>query len=365
MIFRVPSYYKKFQCIAANCKNSCCIGWEVDIDEDTASYYKTVDGVFGKRLQTCLHEEAGETYFSLRENGWCPFLNKEKLCDICIELGEEALSEVCTEYPRFVTEYANVREKFLSISCEEVGRILFSSKEKCTWEEYELPGVLDAEKDTEDLAKKLEETRKKAIAILQDRKIPIFLRAAEYLQYCQQMQYELFGDIQQKTMETSINAAGAYDCLCKRMQTYETLEVLDETWIKERERIKQLLTEETYILSGMEFLEKNKECAYEYEHFLVYITFRYFMQSYYDHDILSKAQFAIASVLMLRDMDVARYLFNGKRYELADRIDVARIYSREVEHSEENLERLERAFGVEEVFRPQSMMEQLLQYDVK
>ena len=36
MILRVPFYYKEFHCIADACKDSCCIGWEIDIDEETA-----------------------------------------------------------------------------------------------------------------------------------------------------------------------------------------------------------------------------------------------------------------------------------------------------------------------------------------
>ena len=32
-----PDYYRDFKCSAGNCKHSCCIGWEIDIDEDTAN----------------------------------------------------------------------------------------------------------------------------------------------------------------------------------------------------------------------------------------------------------------------------------------------------------------------------------------
>ena len=35
MVFRVPSYYKNFRCIADKCPDNCCRGWEIDIDEDT------------------------------------------------------------------------------------------------------------------------------------------------------------------------------------------------------------------------------------------------------------------------------------------------------------------------------------------
>ena len=29
-----PEYYKQFKCIADKCTHSCCIGWEIDIDEE-------------------------------------------------------------------------------------------------------------------------------------------------------------------------------------------------------------------------------------------------------------------------------------------------------------------------------------------
>ena len=51
MILRVPSYYKEFRCTADRCADSCCIGWELDIDEDTVAYYEQVKGAFGDRLR--------------------------------------------------------------------------------------------------------------------------------------------------------------------------------------------------------------------------------------------------------------------------------------------------------------------------
>ena len=46
-----PDYYDKFRCIASKCKHNCCIGWEIDIDENTLSYYNSVTGDFSKRLK--------------------------------------------------------------------------------------------------------------------------------------------------------------------------------------------------------------------------------------------------------------------------------------------------------------------------
>ena len=38
----IPSFYPDFQCRASRCRHSCCKGWEIDIDEDTAEKYRTM-----------------------------------------------------------------------------------------------------------------------------------------------------------------------------------------------------------------------------------------------------------------------------------------------------------------------------------
>ena len=47
MITVYPSYYKDFTCIAGDCRHSCCIGWEIDIDDETLEKYRSIGGAFG------------------------------------------------------------------------------------------------------------------------------------------------------------------------------------------------------------------------------------------------------------------------------------------------------------------------------
>ena len=54
---RRPSYYKDFHCIASDCTENCCIGWEIDVDEDTLAYYKNIGSDFSRRL--CAGRRAG------------------------------------------------------------------------------------------------------------------------------------------------------------------------------------------------------------------------------------------------------------------------------------------------------------------
>lgn len=369
MLLRVPSYYKEFHCIADKCQDSCCIGWEIDIDEDTFGYYKSAEGKIGERLKKYMVTEEGVNSFILKENGWCPFLNEKKLCDICIHLGEEALSEVCTEYPRFTIEYGNVREKALSLSCEEVGRIVFSCEEKLTFEEHMLSeegmeyeeSNWQEEADPEELSdewgvsadfrEKLEGIRAHAISILQNREKTIRERIREYLLYCAGEQ-----GIQVKEEE---KANTPYEMFLLRMEAYEELEVLDDEWENTKQKLYAFFGEEEYERARKEYERAVRENEFEYEHLFVYFTFRYFMKAWYDGNVLSKAQLAVASYLIIRDMDIVRYFENGKKFALSDRIDNVRIYSKEVEHSEYNLELLEEAFSFEEVFHAEQLLRQI------
>ena len=106
-----PHYYKDFRCIAGACTDTCCAGWDVDVDKDSYKYYKTVKGAFGKRLKSVMvPSQDGECTFTLKEGGRCPFLNDDNLCDLYIELGEDKLCETCAEFPRFINDYGNIRE---------------------------------------------------------------------------------------------------------------------------------------------------------------------------------------------------------------------------------------------------------------
>ena len=66
---RRPAYYKAFRCIGSDCTENCCIGWEVDIDDESLEVYNSVGGEFGDRLRRYM---SNENSFTLKNNR-CPF----------------------------------------------------------------------------------------------------------------------------------------------------------------------------------------------------------------------------------------------------------------------------------------------------
>ncbi len=120
-----PGYYGAFKCIADKCRHSCCVGWEISIDDAAYEKYKKIDGLF----KTVTHGDDGAC-FSLRENRRCPHLNDSGLCDIIIAHGEDMLSEICKNHPRFFNRVGRGRvEVGLGIVCEEACRLILESTE--------------------------------------------------------------------------------------------------------------------------------------------------------------------------------------------------------------------------------------------
>ena len=44
MLYTYPHYYKKFQCIASECEDTCCAGWAITIDPKSLEKYRHARG---------------------------------------------------------------------------------------------------------------------------------------------------------------------------------------------------------------------------------------------------------------------------------------------------------------------------------
>ena len=127
MLYVEPDFYGKFQCIADKCAHSCCLGWEIDIDEDTAALYEGLPGELGEELRQQMCREP-EPHFCLTEEERCPFLNEKGLCRLILGFGEDVLCDICREHPRFYNDFPQRQEAGLGLCCEEVARLLLAGE---------------------------------------------------------------------------------------------------------------------------------------------------------------------------------------------------------------------------------------------
>ncbi len=366
MRIRKPDYYDRFHCIAGACKDSCCIGWEIDVDEEKREAYRKVTGALGERLRTCVDWEEGHFVLQGKEER-CPFLNQENLCELIMELGEESLCDICREHPRFYEWYENLTEVGLGLCCEEAARLLFeeerpiqfvteedicSEKEEgmaVDWNHEE--GYMQEEKEIE---LTLFRARDKAYSILQNREIPIWRRLSQYLQYVKDLQNALDSEDVELLQETVKNRC--YDscypeqtehreeCLLDAyhllLRVCEKLDKMDETWLRTlTKRFSSLEGRLDFGKNGNTMMRSADLRSYEYEHIAVYLTYRYFMKCRDDGDLYSRGMLMIFFVILILLMDSECYADSG-RLSKEDRAQHAKQCSKEIEYCEENLDAL-------------------------
>ena len=144
-----PSFYPAFRCRADRCRHSCCRGWEIDVDEQSAALYRKLPGELGDELRRALFADEEGWHFRLDGEERCPFLEADGLCRLIRRLGEEALCDICALHPRFFEELDADELWGLGLSCEEATDLLLGEKALrfvCgeTGENLDLAGLLAA-----------------------------------------------------------------------------------------------------------------------------------------------------------------------------------------------------------------------------
>ena len=121
---RVPAYFFNFKCIADRCRHSCCVGWEIDVDERTLTRYRALDSGMGEAIAESIEETADGAHFRLCADERCPHLDEKGLCRIISTLGEGYLCDICRAHPRFYNAVGGVWECGLGAACEEAARLI-------------------------------------------------------------------------------------------------------------------------------------------------------------------------------------------------------------------------------------------------
>ncbi|MFJ8529623.1 flagellin lysine-N-methylase [Bacillus sp. NPDC094106] len=142
----VPQYMQQFSCIGSECEDSCCIGWRVDVDEDTYKKYKKsrdleLKPLFKNKVTRQRSNSSSMFYAKIKmdDGRRCSFLSEENLCKVQFKLGAEYLSNTCTVYPRCINSINGVIEKSATMSCPEAARLALLNPNGIDFDEMEEP----------------------------------------------------------------------------------------------------------------------------------------------------------------------------------------------------------------------------------
>ncbi|OON85448.1 hypothetical protein BXO88_12385 [Oribacterium sp. C9] len=334
MIIEYPEYFERFRCIGGACPDTCCAGWEVDVDPDSAEYYKSVKGEFGDRLRKHICEENGECYFPLAEKRRCPFLNDKNLCDIYSNIGEESLCQTCTEYPRYFMDIGNYEQMDMSLSCMELGRIFYTETDKIDYirSENDVDGDALSPDDQETLIEVLA-LRNQCIAIMQE-------DSESSLNKMEKVR-GLISEAQGEEPEEKDNSRNFlkedYSDLTGLL---ESMDSISDEWSEKLGFYKKIAGSQTELAKLEAFTSENKEALDLWmSKTAVYFIFRYLIDTCIDGDIETELCLIHRSLKLIFFMLFAEWISKGS-VNVSDMIYVSHLYSKQVEHDDSNVAKI-------------------------
>lgn len=280
-----PIYYNNFSCIADRCRHSCCVGWEIAVDEETLDKYALMSDNVKNDILSHIDEDG---CIGLCEGERCPFLHADGLCRIISNYGEDYTSRICREHPRFYHRVGDRIEGGIGASCEEAARIILSSDRYAEFIATEREVEIADETDFDTIAH-----RNRLYDILSSND---YARSVEIIRN----EYSL---------------PDCFDSVDEWNDMLSTLEYLDE---HHRDVIK---------LSDRE----ERESVQEYiKRFIAYLIFRHLSVADHYDGLRAAVGFCLLLAGIMEGMTV------GGSTDLATVAECARIISEEIEYSEDN-----------------------------
>ena len=317
----VPNYYERFACISSSCRHTCCVGWEIDVDRETLNRYETVQGEMGKRLQASIDREADPPCFRLTSDERCPFLNESGLCDLITELGEDALCHICADHPRFRNVLPDRVELGLGLCCEAAAKLILSQADPFSVVELS-PEKTARERHAREEAEALDrltatllERRENLLPILQDRNILLSDRIRRVFHH---------SDIDlNKSVTDTFKSFSSIAAILRDMER------LDPAWDAYLDALESLTDDPLRELDG--------ETDAAYENLVCYFFYRYMTADamYWPDAMRTRTAFAVLCTVIIHAICRAT---GGTDFDSL--CEVSRMFSSEIEYSEENLERL-------------------------
>lgn len=137
-----PEYSERFRCIGADCEDSCCQGWAVNIDQPTYAKYQALPAgplrvLMDEKIVPAPDTERNRAQgcaasITMGPSLECPFHTADRLCRIQVEHGEEYLAHVCSSFPRISSNIDSMPEQALSLSCPEAARLVLLDRNLLT-----------------------------------------------------------------------------------------------------------------------------------------------------------------------------------------------------------------------------------------
>ena len=295
-----PDYYPQFHCVAGRCRHSCCIGWEIDVDTESLQKYRSIPGDLGDELRALIDTDGDTAHFRLAEGDRCPFLNDHGLCRLIIAEGEDILCQICRDHPRFRSEFSHATEIGLGLCCEAAAKLILSLESPMSLVTLSCDG--GEEQPAEDEAFLLT-LRGQLLSLLDDENWS-----------------------PDERLENILDLSGAFlpDKTYEQWaEIYRSLERLDPAWDTVLDTL------------AAPAATPDKQWDRAFMNLAAYFLYRHMPGALYDGAPYAHAAFAVLSTRIIRRLFAA-----APKQDMDTLVELARLYSSEIEYSEENTDAL-------------------------
>lgn len=146
--YKTPDYFRNFHCLGADCKDTCCQHWEVKVDrthyhllQEKMSEDEHEKALFEKFIYINEQPVSGDhdyAFIRMTDEGKCPMLSEQELCNLHAHHGIEPLGDVCTFYPRVISRCGTDMELSGALSCPEVARLCLLDKQPLKFSRFNI-----------------------------------------------------------------------------------------------------------------------------------------------------------------------------------------------------------------------------------
>lgn len=318
MKYYEPSYYSEFMCASSKCTDTCCRYWQVELDKITLHKYSRINNnsEISRRINKAL--SASNKSFKNNEDGNCPFLNKNLLCDLHTAVGHENLPRTCRLYPRFYNTFGGYEERGLSFSCPTAAKLIFDDSFNFIEYENDLP-IIDYTDVNAELFCAVKEVRNKILSYISTADCEAEIMLAVILEYSKKVQQNI-----DSNQINAIKSIELIDCNCqyeifsniklrlKTIRLHKHLKILRKPWKNELK----------FALNNNPNVE-----IYALKVWLTYFIYRYLINASYDKLFLSKVKASVLSFIVISCLNLP--------FE-----EAMQKYSKEIEHNNYNINKL-------------------------
>ncbi len=344
----IPSYYDEFQCTASDCSDNCCIGWEIDVDQETLEKYKELDQKADFPILSHVDMTGEDAHFVLGEEERCPFLNEDNLCRLQAAYGEEVLCRICHLHPRFIHEYGDRMEIGLDLCCEEATRLILCQETLPTFR-VEKVGEGQGCASAEPLYPILEHCRNRIFSYINGSEATLTQMIRELLAYCDAVEEQLLlgGELESVTAvaigdDMQEEQSKEYGIVAPTKEYYAQCIAFLRRRIPLSVSWHNFLADVATDLDAIwekwdEFHEHYPDFQWHGKQLLHHYTYRYFMEGMWDGGVFCQFFVGVFMVRMIELLDVAWYHYHGT-FSFGDQVWLCTQMAKELEYSEENLE---------------------------